>query len=142
MKHGTRILLAALAALSVGFGCASGGSQQAAGERVAAAVGADGVQRVAIVARSFAFSPSRIAVKAGVPVELTLSKEPDVIPHSFVLQAAAAGIAVSEELGTAPKVVRFTPAKPGSYEFFCDKNPALFKSHRSLGMVGTLEVLP
>lgn len=142
MKHGTRFLVAALAACVFGLGCASGGSQPAAGARVAAAVGADGVQRVAIVARSFAFTPSRIAVKAGVPVELTLSKEPDVIPHSFVVAAAEAGIAVAEELGTTPKVVRFTPTKPGSYEFFCDKNPALFKSHRSLGMVGTLEVLP
>ena len=142
MKHGTRCLLAALVVSAVGLGCASGGSKQAAGERVAAAVGADGVQRVAIVARSFAFSPNRIAVKAGAPVELTISKEPDVIPHSFVLQAAAAGISVSEQLGTKPKVVRFTPTKPGSYEFFCDKDPALFKSHRSLGMVGTLEVVP
>ena len=49
---------------------------------------------------------------------------------------------MSERLGTNPKVVRFTPTKPGSYEFYCDKNPALFKSHRSLGMVGTLEVGP
>lgn len=141
MKNGTRSLLAALAVCTFGFGCASGGSQQA-GERVVAAAGADGVQRVAIVARSFAFTPNRVAVKAGAPVELTLSKEPDVISHSFVLVAADAGISVSEQLGTTPRTVRFTPTKPGTYEFFCDKNPALFKSHRALGMVGTLEVVP
>jgi plastocyanin len=142
MKQGARFLMAALALSAVGFGCASGGSQQSAGERVVATAGADGVQRVTIVAKSFSFSPNRIAVKAGAPVELTISKEPDVIPHNFTLEAAEAGITVSEDLGTKPKVVRFTPTKPGSYEFYCDKNPALFKSHRSLGMVGTLEVGP
>lgn len=142
MKCGARFLVAALALSAVACGCASGGSQQAAGERVVATAGADGVQRVTVVARSFAFSPNRVVVKAGAPVALTISKEPDIIPHNFTLQAAEAGIAVSEELGTTPRVVRFTPTKPGSYEFFCDKNPLLFRSHRALGMVGTLEVVP
>jgi plastocyanin len=142
MKHRAALGIALLALSAVGLGCASGGSGQGAGERVVAAAGADGVQRVTVVARSFSFSPSRIAVKAGAPVELTISKEPDVIPHNFTLEAAEAGIAVSEKLGTKPKVVRFTPTKPGSYEFYCGEDPALFKSHRSLGMVGTLEVVP
>jgi plastocyanin len=142
MKNGATLFVAALALSFVGLGCASGGPGQVAGERIAAATGADGVQRVTVVAKSFSFSPGRIAVKAGVPVELTISKEPDVIPHNFTLEAVEAGIAVSEQLGTKPKVVRFTPTKPGSYEFYCDENPALFKSHRALGMVGTLEVEP
>jgi len=141
MKHGAKFLVAALALSAVTFGCASGGSQQAA-ERIVITAGADGIQRVTIVAKSFGFTPSRIAVKAGAPVELTLSKEPDIIPHNFTLQAPEAGIAVSEKLGTTAKIVRFTPTKPGSYEFFCDEDPALFKSHRSMGMFGTLEVLP
>jgi plastocyanin len=83
-----------------------------------------------------------VTVKVGAPVELPLSKEPDMIPHSFVLRAPEAGVAVSEQLDTRPRVVRFTATRPGSYEFFCDKDPALFKSHRSLGMVGILEVVP
>lgn len=66
------------------------------------------------MAQSFAFTPNRVSVKAG--------------------------ITLSEQLDTKPRLVRFTATKPGSYEFFCDHS--FGKSHRSMGMLGTLEVLP
>lgn len=141
MNHRVRIFVAGCALSFLGFGCASG-PPPGAPERVVATAGADGVQRVTVLAGNFFFSPSRIAVKAGAPVELTISREAGFVPHNFTLQAAEAGISVSEELGTTPKVVRFTATRPGSYEFSCDKDPPLFKSHRSQGMVGTLEVVP
>jgi len=56
-----------------------------------------------------------------------------------VLQAPEAGIAIKEELGTEPKVIKFTPTKAGKYPFYCDHR-FLFWTHRAKGMEGVLEV--
>jgi plastocyanin len=105
-------------------------------------LGADGVQRVEVVGGSYYFEPSRIVVKANVPVELTLRKESGLLPHNFILNAPEAGIAITEGLSTEPRAVRFTPTRPGTYPFYCGKKPPLFPSHRDQGMEGVLEVLP
>ncbi|MGO9612749.1 MAG: cupredoxin domain-containing protein [Dissulfurispiraceae bacterium] len=102
----------------------------------------DGVQRVTVLAGEYFFKPNHIVVKAAVPVEITIKKEPSVAPHDFVIKVPEAGIDILESLSTEPKVIRFTPSKPGSYPFYCDKKLLFFKSHRAQGMEGVLEVRP
>jgi plastocyanin domain-containing protein len=87
------------------------------------------------------FKPKHIIVKVNVPVEIILKKESGVVPHNIVLKAPEAGIDISENLGTEPKTVRFTPTKKGKYEFICDKKLLFFKSHKDRGMEGILEVV-
>jgi len=116
----------------------------AAGEgkkTVRATVDADGVQRVALVGGSYYFSPDHVIVKAKVPVELSVKKEPGVVPHDFVVKAPEAAINISEKLTDTPKVIRFTPSKPGSYPMYCSKKLLFFESHRDKGMEGVLEVV-
>ncbi|MGU7773598.1 quinol oxidase [Burkholderia sp. MR1-5-21] len=103
-------------------------------------VDADGVQRVAIVGGSYFFRPNHVIVKARVPVELTVSAEHGLVPHSFVIDAPQAGIAVRTELSTAPKTFRFTPTQPGRFAYYCTHRLLFFKTHRERGMEGVLEV--
>lgn len=113
----------------------------APGGTVRASVAADGVQRVRIEGGSYFFKPSRVIVKARVPVELTVSVGRSVIPHSFVIQAPEAGIAVDESLSSEPKIIRFTPTAAGSYPFYCRNRLLFFESHRDKGMEGVLDVV-
>jgi plastocyanin domain-containing protein len=106
-----------------------------------ATVGADGTQHVDIVAGSYFFNPNRIIVKANVPVQMTIRKEGGVVPHDIVLSAPDAGIDIKEELSRDAKTITFTPTKPGTYVFYCDKKQPFGKSHRELGMTGVLEVV-
>jgi len=106
-----------------------------------AAVDADGKQKVAMLGGSYFFRPSHVVVKAGVPVELSVRMEPGIIPHTLVIDAAEAGIAVDEELGTEPRVITFTPGAPGKYVFYCRNRFLFFKSHREEGMQGILEAI-
>jgi uncharacterized cupredoxin-like copper-binding protein len=126
-------------ALALGA-CASAGRQ--AGKPYLAVAGADGVQRVSVVGGNYYFEPSRIVVRANLPVELSLRKEGWLMPHEFILKAPEAGIDVAESLSTEPRVVRFTPTHTGIFHFYCGKRLLLFPSHRDQGMVGVLEVLP
>ncbi|WP_322086250.1 quinol oxidase [Burkholderia sp. BCC1999] len=104
-------------------------------------VDADGVQRVAIVGGSYFFRPNHVIVRAHVPVELTVSAEPGVVPHSFEIDAPSqAGIAVHTELGTTPKTFRFTPAQTGRFAYYCTHRLLFFRSHRERGMEGVLDV--
>ncbi|WP_423364759.1 quinol oxidase [Burkholderia sp. LMG 21824] len=103
-------------------------------------VDADGVQRVAIVGGSYFFRPNHVIVHAHVPVELTVSAEPGLVPHSFEIDAPQAGIAVYIELGTTPKTFRFTPARPGRFAYYCTHRLLFFRSHRERGMEGVLDV--
>lgn len=50
-------------------------------------VDADGVQRVTIVGGSYFFRPNHVIVRANLPVELTVSAGPGVVPHSFEIDA-------------------------------------------------------
>ncbi|AOI80092.1 hypothetical protein [Burkholderia sp. NRF60-BP8] len=103
-------------------------------------VDADGVQRVAIVGGSYFFRPNHVIVRAHVPVELTVSAEPGVVPHSFEIDAPQAGIAVRTELGTTPRTFRFTPLQPGRFAYYCTHRLLFFRSHRERGMEGVLDV--
>lgn len=104
-------------------------------------VGADGVQHIAIDSGNYFFRPRHIIVRAHVPVELGVTLERGLVPHSFVLHAPEAGIEVDEKLGNDVTYIRFTPLATGRFDFYC-KNKLLFlKSHREKGMEGILEVV-
>lgn len=105
-----------------------------------AETGANGVQKVEITAGSYFFKPEHIIVKSKVPVELAIRNESRLIPHNFVMKSPEAGMDFSEKLSDSLTIVRFTPAKPGKYTFYCDKKLLFFKSHRDRGMEGVIEV--
>jgi plastocyanin domain-containing protein len=101
----------------------------------------DGIQHVSIVGGNYFFRPNRVIVKVNVPVELGVTLERGIVPHSLVIDAPEAGIQVDQKLSSEPKKIRFTPTATGSFTFYC-KNKLLFlKSHRAKGMEGTLEVV-
>ena len=106
-----------------------------------AKVDPDGVQRVRIVGGSYFFKPNHIIVKVNVPVELLANLEPGIVPHTLVLNAPEAGIAIDETLSTDPKTVRFTATAVGKYAFYCKNKLLFFKSHRENGQEGILEVV-
>lgn len=103
---------------------------------------AGGVQRVRIVGGEYFFKPNRVVVKVNVPVEFSASREAGIVPHSLVIRAPEAGIAVDEDLPTEIKKITFTPTTPGIYPIYCKNKLLFFKSHREKGMEGILEVVP
>ena len=106
-----------------------------------ARLGEDGVQRVDVKVDSYYFEPHHIVVKVNKPVELRLRSVTSLIPHEFVMAHPEAGLKVHQDISAGEDVkVTFTPTKTGSFEFYRDKKPLLFKSHKSKGMKGTLEV--
>ncbi|HZV82168.1 MAG TPA: quinol oxidase [Geobacteraceae bacterium] len=105
-----------------------------------AVIDKDGVQRVVLVGGSYFFDPAHIIVKVNVPVELSVRKESGMLPHNIVVKAVNAGIDFDEEMGSEPKIIRFTPTKTGSYPMYCSKKFLFFESHREKGMEGVLEV--
>ncbi len=115
-------------------GCSSGLGRPV---RSADAVeGADGVQRVEIGLHSFYFEPNRVVVHAGRPVVIRLHNSSLVVPHNFTI--ADSSLSVSQGVGRKrTHEVRFTPERPGEYEFFCHVG-----SHAKKGMTGTLVVVP
>ncbi|MBF0506490.1 MAG: cupredoxin domain-containing protein [Nitrospirae bacterium] len=116
----------------------------AAGEegKFVASVDKNGVQRVEIIAGRYYFHPNYMVVKANVPVEINIRKEPEMVPHDFVLKAPEAGIDIFQSLSSEPSIIRFTALKPGKYLFYCDRKFLFFKSHKEQGMEGVLEVTP
>ena len=135
MKNGLVFVLFSLLAIT---GHAAETADQ---ESVRAVVDKDGIQHVAIVGGGYFFKPSHIVVKVNVPVEFAVSKEPGIVPHTFVIDAPEADIAVDATLETEPKSITVTPKKTGKYPFFCKNRLLFFKSHREQGMEGTLEVV-
>lgn len=105
-----------------------------------ATVDSDGIQKVEVTAGEYFFNPDRIIVKVNVPVEISIRKEPGIVPHHFVLKAPEAGMDILESLSSDPKTIRFTPTRAGEYQFYCDKKLIFSRSHREKGMEGTLEV--
>lgn len=106
-----------------------------------ATVAADSVQHVRIEGGGYFFKPNRVIVKVNVPVELTVSVEKGLIPHTLVIQAPEAGILVDENLSSDARNIRFTPTAVGKYHFYCRNKLLFFKSHREKGMEGVLEVV-
>lgn len=139
MKSSLTLLL-----FSLGFvGCVACGADASAADGVAyeATVAADGVQHVQIEGGSYFFKPNRVIVRVNVPVVLSVKVDSGVVPHSIVIQAPEAGIAVDESLSSDAKTIRFTPTAIGKYPFYCSNRLLFFQSHREKGMEGVLEVV-
>ncbi len=96
---------------------------------------ARGVQRVVVNLHSFYFEPNRIVVHAGHPVELVLKNRAKFVPHNFTIADPALALSKGAWLRTGH--LRFTPAAPDTYVFFCHVD-----GHAKKGMTGTLVVLP
>ena len=110
-------------------------------EAYTATVDSDGVQHVRIIGGSYFFKPNRIIVKKGITVELSVSKEPGMAPHSIVANAPEAGIVFDESLNGNPKIITFTATATGEYVFYCKNKLPFFPSHREKGMHGIFEVV-
>jgi len=106
-----------------------------------ATVDKDGVQRVNMIGGSYFFDPDHIIVKVNIPVELKVKKEAGITPHDISINEPEAGIVFGESLGTDPKIIKFTPQKPGKYQFYCTKKLPFLKSHKDRGMEGIIEVI-
>ncbi len=106
-----------------------------------ATVDKDGVQHVRIIGGSYFFNPNRIVVKRNIRVELSVSREPGMVPHSIVANAPEAGIVFDESLSGNPKIITFTATATGEYGFYCKNKLPFFPSHREKGMQGIIEVV-
>ncbi|MDP2057249.1 MAG: hypothetical protein Q8K35_05775, partial [Thiobacillus sp.] len=98
MKDALKILLCCLGIVGYGTCRADVTASNEAAYR--ATIVADGMQHVRIEGGAYFFKPNRVIVKSNVPVELTVSVSRSLIPHSFVIQAPEAGIAVDESLSS------------------------------------------
>lgn len=108
-------------------------------QEVPATADADGVQHIRIIGGSYFFRPAQIVARANQPLEITLSVEPGLIPHRFVLEGPDGQRLADMPLDTQAQVLRLTlPA--GSYAFYCPNRLLLFPSHRQHGMAGVLQV--
>jgi plastocyanin domain-containing protein len=133
------VILALFCSLAV-FPRAVNADEQAEVREYTAAIDPDGVQRVSIMAGEFYFDPNHIIVKVNVPVELSVAKEPGLVPHDMVMKSPEAGMEFDVEISTSPKTVAFTPTQVGKYPLYCSKKMLFFESHRDKGMEGVLEV--
>lgn len=104
-------------------------------------IGPDGVQHIAVTGGNYFFRPNHIIVRVNVPVELEANLERGLVPHTLVIDAPKAGIAVNEKLSTEIKAIHFTPTATGRYPFYCRNKLLFLKSHRDKGMEGVLEVV-
>lgn len=100
-----------------------------------------GVQSIEIVGGNYYFKPNYIIVKKNIPIELSVRKEPGIIPHNIIVDAPEAGVYIKESISTTQKTIEFTLTKTGRYSFYCDKKLLFFKSHREKGMTGIIEVV-
>lgn len=101
----------------------------------------DGIQRATVILDSYSYTPNHLIVQSGKTVELLLTSITTLTPHNFVLKNEAAGVSIERDVGAGRTVtVQFTPTKPGTYTFYCDKKLLFLPSHREKGMEGTLEV--
>lgn len=74
-------------------------------------------RRISVTAKKFEFNPSRIELKTGEPVEITLQSEDAT--HGFICEELGIEKVVYEK--GKPATVSLTPQKPGAYEFKCAK---------------------
>lgn len=124
------------------FACACRADDSPPGEVVyQSTIAPDGVQHVRIEGGSYFFKPNRVIVRVNVPVELTVSVEAGLIPHTLVIQSPEAGIIVDQSLSSDARVISFTPTAVGKYHFYCKNKLLFFKSHREKGMEGVLDVV-
>lgn len=122
---------------SLGLAAASGNDS----EPFVLPLATDGVQRTIVVLESYAFRPSYIIAKVGVPIQLILQNESFLVPHNFVLDDPLSGIHLERNVEAGEEaIVELTLAQAGIYHFYCDKQLLFFRSHREKGMEGTIEV--
>ncbi|MBC8647445.1 MAG: cupredoxin domain-containing protein [Thermoanaerobaculia bacterium] len=74
-------------------------------------------KKVTVVAKKYEFTPSRIELKAGEPVEITFESKDT--KHGFSVKELDVE-KVTFEKGK-PATVKLTPQKPGTYDFKCSK---------------------
>jgi plastocyanin domain-containing protein len=110
-------------------------------KRLEAVAGADGVQRVEIMAGGFYYDPNTIVVKVNVPVELVVKRASGFFGHNIALKAPEAGIEFDQALSTDAVSIKFTPTKAGKYMFTCTHKIPFAKSHLERGMYGYLVVV-
>ncbi len=89
-------------------------------------------QKVTLVAKEFSYTPNKVTVKVGQPVQLVLDNK-GVIEHDFVIDRfkVKMGIVQPGKTGT----VTFTPSAKGTFPFYCS-----VPGHKEAGMTGTLVV--
>jgi heme/copper-type cytochrome/quinol oxidase subunit 2 len=80
-----------------------------------ASASAEEPRKIDVVAKKFAFEPSRIEVRAGEPVEITF-RSLDT-KHGFACKELGLEKVVFTK--DEPATVRFTAEKPGTYPFKC-----------------------
>jgi uncharacterized cupredoxin-like copper-binding protein len=117
---------------------------------------AAGAQLRPVTATELKFSPSRLSVKAGSPVQITL-KNKGTAEHDFVISgmpaknidddtrsgshdgehdhSAETGVIAGHAKPGATARIWFTPVERGRYEFYCSVT-----GHREAGMVGVITV--
>jgi plastocyanin len=83
---------------------------------------------IAMRAGNFFFSPKSLTVPVGEEVVLDIRSTGT---HTFTIDE----LGVNVRFGTGPATVRFTPDRPGQFEFYC-----AIPGHRERGMLGTLLV--
>ena len=104
-------------------------------------VAENGMQRATIALDSYSFTPNHLIVKAGQPVELTLTSVTTIIPHNFIVKDPTGDLSVEQEVGAGKTVtITFTPTQRGTFPIYCDKRLWPLPSHRDKGMEGKLEV--
>lgn len=116
--HGRRWTLAALAVIAALTGVA--GWRAARAEPAPSAVPAVAQEKpapVAVHARKYAYSPSRIEVEEGDLV--TVRFEADDIPHSFTIDDDAYRISKRAAPGH-PVVFEFRAEKVGTFPYYCN----------------------
>jgi cytochrome c oxidase subunit II len=105
--RGSRLAAAALAACALA-------ALSAAGQDAAPAAP---VRKITITAKKYEFSPSKIELKVGEPVDITL--EPQDATHGFTCKELGIDKVVVEK--GKSQTFRVTPQKAGTYEFKCAK---------------------
>ena len=135
-----RLLPRLILSFAVSFVAVFAGAQDKT-EAYTATVDKDGVQHISIIGGSYFFKPDRIVVKKNMPVELSVSLEPGIAPHSIVANAPDAGIVFDESLSSNPKIITFTAQATGEYSFYCKNKLPFLPSHREKGMQGIIEVV-
>lgn len=110
------IIVAALAAIAVGMG---GTMTRAQNKKPAPVPAKRGVQK-ATVTIDHGYAPSRVVVKAGQPVELTLVRK-EASGCGDVVQFPTLGIRRTLKAGEKT-VVKFTPKKGQTLAFACGMN--------------------
>jgi len=140
MKSPAGYLIVAMIFFSMQMVSAAGAAGPQQIKEYIATIDQDGVQRVEILGGGYFFDPNYIIVRINVPVELTVFREPGIIPHNIVMKSPEAGIEFDHPLSTSPASVTFIPTKVGKYPIYCSKKLLFFRSHRDKGMEGTLEV--